>query len=393
MFQFVKSMVMTLVMFGLVFAQSPIIRVKQLGNWDTPQMWWKDSVTQDLDDFLAQDTNNQAFDNNNFDSWRDKVLEMEVTLDDVGEDITTLRFDIAFDNDLITWVESGETSINAWSQGDSKVVKGSHISGWTEGDESSGADYSFEVVHYANVGYQDSLAVGSSTTLVEESISDTRYDWLRVTMVSHGVDADNDGTPDKTFGGGNGVEKQVIKFFFKINDVVDDFAPRAFRIPTYYDGNSGYYTYVSDDYLLDYKVYIDGNWGHHKTADRTYNGGARGDITLHPKLVDVEGYLRYIGEYDGSSFTQAKYPFMKVIFELDESNPDELDNWRNPRDINYPSSHTDESLNDDVMGSYDDAGTFALGYQHMRYYEQNACLLYTSPSPRDLSTSRMPSSA
>ena len=373
MFQFMKKMVMSAVMFGLVFAQSPIIRVKQLGNWDTPQMWWKDSVTQDLDDFLAQDTDNQAFDNNNFDSWRDKVLEMEVTLDDVGEDITTLRFDIAFDNDLITWVESGETSINAWSQGDSKVVKGSHISGWTEGDESSGADYSFEVVHYANVGYQDSLAVGSSQTLVEESISDTRYDWLRVTMVSHGVDADNDGTPDKTFGGGNGVEKQVIKFFFKINDVVDDFAPRAFRIPTYYDGTSGYYTYVSDDYLLDYKVYIDGNWGHHKTADRTYNGAARGDITLHPKLVDVEGYLRYIGEYDGTNaYSRNKYPLMKVIFELDETNPDNLSNWRNPRDINYPTSNTDESLNDDVMGSYDDAGTFALGYQHMRYYEQNA---------------------
>ena len=372
MFQFMKKMVMSAVMFGLVFAQSPIIRVKQLGNWDTPQMWWKDSVTQDLDDFLAQDTDNQAFDNNNFDIWRDKVLEMEVTLDDVGEDITTLRFDIAFDNDLITWVESGETSINAWSQGDSKVVKGSHISGWTEGDESSGADYSFEVVHYANVGYQDSLAVGTSTQLVEESISDNRYDWLRVTMVSHGVDADNDGTPDKTFGGGNGVEKQVIKFFFKINDVVDDFAPRAFRIPTYYDGTSGYYTYVSDDYLLDYKVYIDGNWGHHRTADRTFNGAARGDMTLHPKLVDVEGYMRYIGEYDGSSFTRNKYPLMKVIFELDESNPDEFDNWRNPRDINYPTSNTDESLNDDVMGSYDDAGTFALGYQHMRYYEQNA---------------------
>ena len=372
MFQFMKKMVMSAVMFGLVFAQSPIIRVKQLGNWDTPQMWWKDSVTQDLDDFLAQDTDNQAFDNNNFDIWRDKVLEMEVTLDDVGEDITTLRFDIAFDNDLITWVESGETSINAWSQGDSKVVKGSHISGWTEGDESSGADYSFEVVHYANVGYQDSLAVGTSTQLVEESISDNRYDWLRVTMVSHGVDADNDGTPDKTFGGGDGVEKQVIKFFFKINDVVDDFAPRAFRIPTYYDGTSGYYTYVSDDYLLDYKVYIDGNWGHHRTADRTYNGAARGDITLHPKLVDVEGYMRYIGEYDGSSFTRNKYPLMKVIFELDESNPDEFDNWRNPRDINYPTSNTDESLNDDVMGTYDLSGTFALGYQHMRYYEQNA---------------------
>ena len=373
MFHYMKSMVISAVMLGLVFGQSPVIRVKQLGNWDSPQTWWKDSVTQDLDDFLAQDTNNQAFDNNNFDSWRDKVLEMEVTLDDVGEDITALRFDIAFDNDLVTWIESGETSVNAWSQGDSKVVKGSHISGWTEGDESSNADYSFEVVHFSNVGYQDSLAVGGSNTLVEESIADTRYDWLRVTMVSHGVDADNDGTPDKTFGGGDGVEKQVIKFFFKINDVVDDFAPRAFRIPTFYDGTSGYYTYVSDDYLLDYKVYIDGNWGHHRTADRTFNGAARGDITLHPKLVDVEGYMRYIGEYDGTNaYSRNKYPMMKVIFELDETNPDNLSNWRNPRDINYPSSNTDESLTDDVMGSYDDAGTFALGYQHMRYYEQNA---------------------
>ena len=373
MFRFIKNIVISAVMFGMVFGQSPIIRVKQLGDWDSPQTWWKNSVTQDLDDFLAQDTSNPAFDNNNFDSWRDKVLEMEVTLDDVGEDITALRFDIAFDNDLVTWIESGETSVNAWSQGDSKVVKGSHISGWTEGDESANADYSFEVVHFSNIGYQDSLAVGGSNTLVEESIADTRYDWLRVTMVSHGVDADNDGTPDKTFGGGDGVEKQVIKFFFKINDVVDDFAPRAFRIPTYYDGTTGYYTYVSDDYLLDYKVYIDGNWGHHKTADRTFNGAARGDITLHPKLVDVEGYMRYIGEYDGTNaYSRNKYSMMKVIFELDESNPDNLSNWRNPRDINYPSSNTDESLTDDVMGSYDDAGTFALGYQHMRYYEQNA---------------------
>ena len=29
----------------------------------------------------------------------------------------------------------------------------------------------------------------------------------------------------------------------------------------------------------------------------------------------------------------------------------------------------------------------------LEYEEQRACLLYTSPSPRDLSTSRMPSSA
>ena len=373
MFRSLKTMVMSLVMFGFAFGQTPIIRVKQLGSWSTPAMWWKDSVTQNLDTFLAQDVNNPAYDNNNFDIWRDKILEMEVTLDDNGADITALRFDIAFDNDLITWVESGETSINAWSQGDSKVVKGGYIDSWTEGDESSGADYSFEVVHYANTGYQDSLAVGSSTTLIEESISDTRYDWLRITMVSHGVDANSDGTPDYTFGNGDGTQTQVIKLYFKINDVVDDFAPRAFRIPTFYNGSSGYYTYASDDYLLDYKVYIDGNWGDSYTSERTYNGGARGDITLHPKLVDIEGYMRYIGEYDGTNaFSRNKYPFWKVIFEVDETNPDNLSNWRNIRDIDYPTSLTDESLNDDVMGTYDEYGNFALGYQHMRYYEQNA---------------------
>jgi hypothetical protein len=380
-----KKMVMSVVMFGLVFGQSPIIRVKQIGSWDSPQTWWKDSVTQDLDDFLAQDVDNPAFDNNNFDIWRDKVLEMEVTVDDNGADLTTLRFDIAFDNDLITWIEDGEyadedNGHTAWTQGESRVIKGSHISGWNEGDDADD-DYSFEVVHFANVGYQDSLAVGTSNTLVEESISDSRYDWLRITMVSHGHDDDGTEGPDKKFGNGDGNEVQVLKLKFLINDVVDNFAPKAFRIPTYYDGTTGYYTYVSDDYLLDYKVYIDGNWGHHRTADRTFNGAARGDITLHPKLVDVEGYLRYIGEFvdvnengqrDADEFTQAKYPFMKVIFELDESNPDNLANWRNPRDIDYPTSNTDESLNDDVMGTYDLSGTFALGYQHMRYYEQNA---------------------
>ena len=70
---------MTAVMFGIVFAQNPIIRVKQLGSWDSPHTWWKNSVTQDLDDILAADASNLAFDNNNFDIWRDRVLEMEVT--------------------------------------------------------------------------------------------------------------------------------------------------------------------------------------------------------------------------------------------------------------------------------------------------------------------------
>ena len=337
MFHFMKNMVMSAVLFGLVFAQSPIIRVKQIGTWDTPQTWWKDSSTQNLSNFLAEDASAPALKNNNFDSWRDKLLEIEVTLDDnnTGTNyITAVRFDIAFDNDLITWVEqdidgdgTDETSVNAWSQGNSKVIKGSHIINWDEGDDSTAnpdtTDYSFEVVHFSNVGYRDSLAVSGNE--VEESISDSRYDWLRITMVSHGHDDNDDGIPDKHFGGGDGVEKQLIKLQFKINDVADNFAPKSFRVATHYDGDAGYYTYVSDDYLLDYKVYIDGNWGNTTEDDRTFNGAARGDITLHPKLVDVEGYYRYIGEStDGTDFTRNKYEYWKVLFELDESNTDSI---------------------------------------------------------------------
>ena len=67
--------------------------------------------------------------------------------------------------------------------------------------------------------------------MIEESIEDDRYDWLRITMVSHGVDDNEndggDGTPDFTFGGGDGVQKQLLKFQFLINDVVDDFNTKS----------------------------------------------------------------------------------------------------------------------------------------------------------------------
>ena len=38
-------------------------------------------------------------------------------------------------------------------------------------------------------------------------------------------------------------------------------------------------------------------------------------------------------------------------------------------------------------------GTPELGQEYLRSPDPYVCLLYTSPSPRDLSTSRMPSSA
>jgi len=369
MFHFMKKMVMTAVMFGMVFAQSPIIRVKQIGEWKTPEYWWKAQETVQLQTFLADDISTPALKNNNFDSWRDDILEIEVTLDDVGQDITSVRFDIAFDNDLITWIENDgtnqETSVNAWSQGNSRVIKGSHISSWTEGDETSNndTDYSFEVVHYQNVGYTDSIQSNGN----EQSAVDTSYDWLRITMVSHGVDADSDGTPDFTFGSGNGNQAQILKLKFRINDVADNYEPHSFRIPTYYSGNTGYYTFVSDDYLLDYKVYIDGNFD--TAVDNTGNGGARGDISLHPKLVDIEGFGRYIGEktdtdsdgVDDDTFVQKTYPYWKVVFELDEDNPDvdgdtPFANWYDIEDVADDSNTADEDLSDDVIG--DDSGTY-----------------------------------
>ena len=80
MFSFMKKMVMTAVMFGLVFGQTPIIRVKQIGEWKTPEYWWKNQETVQLQTFLADDVSTPAYKNNNFDSWRDDILEMEIIL-------------------------------------------------------------------------------------------------------------------------------------------------------------------------------------------------------------------------------------------------------------------------------------------------------------------------
>ena len=325
-----------LIFLGFVSAQEPIIRVMQIGEYDTPEFWWREQVTHDLQTYLADDKDNPALYNNNFDAWRDSVLVMEVTLDDDGSDVTALRLDIVFDNDLIDW-----------DHDDTEVLKGSYLTEATEGDSTAGADYSYQVVHYSDVGYIDALQDSDG----EKSEENARYDWLRITMVSHNGEA-------FTFGDGEGEQTQLLKMYFKIEDVVDDFSPRSFRIPTYYEGGEGYYTYVSDDYLLDYQVWIDGNYG----TDSTDQGGARGDITLHPKLVDVEGYFRYVqgNNLDGDN----TYPYWKVRFELDQSNPDEYNSWYNIEDID-DESLTDESTidSDDVIGDtestfwFDNKGT------------------------------------
>ena len=319
-----QKMFWLLMMVGFVQAQNPIIRVMQIDEYDTPDFWWRDNVTHNLQTYLADDINNPALYNNNFDAWRDSVMVMEVTLDDNDADITAFRLDLVFDNDLIDW-----------DHDDTEVVKGSYITGWTEGDESANAHYSYEVTHYSNIGYVDSLQTADQ----EISQANSRYDWLRITMVSH-----NGNT--HTFGNGDGNQTQLLKLYFKIEDKEDNFQPQSFRVPTFYQGGSGYYTYVSDDYLLDYKVYIDGNYG----TEQTYDGGARGDITLHPELVDIEGYFRYVQGVDRGA--ENTYPYWKLRFELDQSNPGNYSNWYNIETVTNTSSNTDEDNSDDVIGDY-----------------------------------------
>ena len=271
-----------MVFVSLIQAQTPIIRVMQSREYKTPKTWWREPLTFNLRGYLADDTTGMstatnasgvALYNNNFDAWRDSVMTLAVTLQDDGAEVTAFRIDLVFDNDLIDW-----------NHDSTRVEKGSYLSSYTEGDEDYEADYSYEVVRYNDAGYVDSLQTAGS----EISQVNDRYDWLRVTMVSHGLDDDGDGNPDMTFGNGANVQTELVKFHFKIEDVVDDFSPRSFRVPTKYNGQTGYYTYVTDGYYAtDYKLYIDGNVG--TSEDGVGNG--RGDITLHPKLLDVEGYL------------------------------------------------------------------------------------------------------
>ena len=248
-----KFLLSLLLLLSFSYAQTPIIRLMQSREYKTPKFWWRNQETFKLRGYLAEDTTGMntataasgvALKNNNFDAWRDSVMTIAVTLDDNNADVTAFRLDLIFDNDIFTW---GHDSTH--------VEKGAYISGWTEGDSASNAHYSYEVVHYPNVGYTDSLDAGGS----EISTSNSRYDWLRITMVSHNGQ-------NKTFGGsitnaagqktnGTGQQKELLKLHFKVDDVVDNFAPKSFRVATKYGGSTGYYTYVTNGfYSSNYKV-------------------------------------------------------------------------------------------------------------------------------------------
>jgi len=332
-----KFLITLLMVMGFIQAQTPIIRLMQSRTYKTPKMWWRDQVTHDLRTYLADDTSTPAHKNNNFDAWRDDVMTVAVTIDDNDASVSAFRLDIVFDNDIFTW-----------SHDSTHVEKGAHIASWTEGDNAeNGHHYSYEVVRYADVGYTDGIASNGN----EKSATDARYDWLRITMVSHNV-----GTHE--FGGGDGVQKELLKLHFKVDDVADNFHPRAFRVATEYENNTGYYTYVTDgNYAVGYQVYIDGNYG----TESTNLDGARGDITLHPKLVDVEGYYRYAQGHSraiGAAWdapAENTYPYWKVKFELDRNeanfNP-RITNWYNLEVIANDANSADEDGSDDVIGDH-----------------------------------------
>ena len=192
-----------------------------------------------------------------------------------------------------------------------------------------------------------------------------------------------------TFGNGTGNQTELLKLHFRVGDVNDNFQPQSFRVATKYEGNTGYYTYVTNgNYLTTYKVYIDGNWGDATVADRTYNGGARGDITLHPKLVDIEGYFRYVqgnSRGRGAAFNTAlenTYQYWKIKFELDQNwGTNNGSNWYNIETVSQVSSLTDEDNSDDVIGDhtstfyYDKKSTTAAqvlpkeGFLGISYYD------------------------
>ena len=61
--------------------------------------------------------------------------------------------------------------------------------------------------------------------------------------------------------------------------------------------------------------------------------------------------------------------------------------------MDEPTNHLDMDMRQALTVALQDFGGAILLISHDRHLLANTCLLYTSPSPRDLSTSRMPSSA
>ena len=79
--------------------------------------------------------------------------------------------------------------------------------------------------------------------------------------------------------------------------------------------------------------------------------------------------------------------------EIDDSDSEkEGDDSPKDDDKNDPNDETHDADDDDMFASGDD-DLISETKSRKKFDMDEFCLLYTSPSPRDLSTSRMPSSA
>ena len=143
---------------------------------------------------------------------------------------------------------------------------------------------------------------------------------------------------------------------------------------TYRDGND--FQYTDDADVLDY-FYSDRTWRNNNTVSMTRDlatvMGEDDDVAkLHNKGIIVDGQSVLVSSINMGSSAMNRNREMGVIIHSPVITQYYLDGW-----------HADWNRLDNVTDTDQDSLTDK--------YE--VCLLYTSPSPRDVEESRMPSSA
>ena len=125
------------------------------------------------------------------------------------------------------------------------------------------------------------------------------------------------------------------------------------------------------------------NWLYQKSNDVTYIPS--NDFSFYDQILDLTCALGNVPkrfEFDGGPVDLTTY-FMVARGNTHHSKNNqfasEMTKWF---DTNYHY----------IVPEFDENTSFQLSTSKI-FDEYNDCLLYTSPSPRDLSTSRMPSSA
>ena len=124
------------------------------------------------------------------------------------------------------------------------------------------------------------------------------------------------------------------------------------------------------------------------------NGEQKGSIAV-PAPVDDAGLPLRIGSDDSGNFFDGSMDEVMIWNKpLSEEEVSTLfTNELNPDTDSAPAITQDPGSMDTYEGGSIILTAKASGSPPMKYLWLKGCLLYTSPSPRDLSTSRMPSSA